>query len=137
MHKGDAGAHCHIQRRGSRAMCTTKRTSSYTFRGGRQIQCRPVHRDQPAHTQRMVQLPEVYPRTVRPTVRTPRAQNADAKRGTRDNAVRAASRGVHARATTTRCAEPTTASSPAASIGERTTALSTNFVYLDTLMMTS
>ena len=37
----------------------------------------------------MVQLPEVHPRTVRPTERSPRAQNADAKsRGTRDNAVR-------------------------------------------------
>ena len=27
-----------------------------------------------AHTQRMVQLPEVHPRTVRPTERFPRAQ---------------------------------------------------------------
>ena len=37
----------------------------------------------------MVQLPEVHPRTVRPTERSPRAQNPDAKsRGTRDNAVR-------------------------------------------------
>ena len=52
-------------------------------------QCRPVHRGRPAHTQRMVQLPEVHPRTVRPTERSPRAQNPDAKsRGTRDNAVR-------------------------------------------------
>ena len=54
-----------------------------------QPQCRPVHRGRPAHTQRMVQLPEVHPRTGRPTERTPRAQNTDAKsRGTRDNAVR-------------------------------------------------
>ena len=29
------------------------------------------------HTQRMVQLPEVHPRTVRPTERSPRAQNSD------------------------------------------------------------
>ena len=37
----------------------------------------------------MVQLPEVHPRTVRPTEHSPRAQNPDAKsRGTRDNAVR-------------------------------------------------
>ena len=37
----------------------------------------------------MVQLPEVHPRTVRPTDRSPRAQNPDAKsRGTRNNAVR-------------------------------------------------
>ena len=36
-----------------------------------------------------MQLPEVNPRTVRPTERSPRAQNPDAKsRGTRDNAVR-------------------------------------------------
>ena len=54
----------------------------------RQPQCRPAHRGQSAHTQRMMQLPEVYPRTVRPTERSPRAQNTDAQsRGTRDNAV--------------------------------------------------
>ena len=40
-------------------------------------------------TQRTVQLPQIHPRTVRPTERSPRAQNPDAKsRGTRDNAVR-------------------------------------------------
>ena len=49
----------------------------------------PVHRGRPAHTQRMVQLPEVHPRTVRPTERSPQAQNPGAKsRDTRDNAVR-------------------------------------------------
>ena len=32
-------------------------------RGECQAQCRPVHRGRPAHTQRMVQLPEVHPRT--------------------------------------------------------------------------
>ena len=38
---------------------------------------------------RCVQLPEVHPRTVRPTERSPRAQNPDAKsQGTRNNAVR-------------------------------------------------
>ena len=37
----------------------------------------------------MVQLPEVHPRTVRPTERSPPAQNPDARsQGTRDNAVR-------------------------------------------------
>ena len=57
--------------------------------GERQPQCRPVNRGRPAHTQRMVQLPGVHPRTVRPTERSPRAQNTDANsRGTRDNAVR-------------------------------------------------
>ena len=58
-------------------------------RGKRQPQCRPVHRGRPAHTQSMVLLPEVHPRTVKPIDRPPRAQNPDAKsRGTRDNAVR-------------------------------------------------
>ena len=37
----------------------------------------------------MMQLPELHPRTVRPTERSPRAQNPDARsRGSRDNAVR-------------------------------------------------
>ena len=58
-------------------------------RGKRQPQCRPVHRGRPARTQRMVRLPEVHPRTVRPTQRSPRAQNPVAKsRDTRDNPVR-------------------------------------------------
>ena len=57
-------------------------------RGKRQPYRRPVHRGRPARTQRMVQLPEVHPRTVRPTERSPRAQNPDAKsRGTRDNII--------------------------------------------------
>ena len=64
-------------------------TSTCIPRGKRQPQCRPVHRGRPVYTQRMVQLPEVHPRTARPTERSPRAQNPDAKsRGTRDNAVR-------------------------------------------------
>ena len=55
----------------------------------REPKCRPVHRGRPARTQRMVQLPPIHPRTVRPTERSPRAQNPDVKsRGTRDNAVR-------------------------------------------------
>ena len=41
------------------------------------------------HAMAMVQLPGVHPQTVRPTERSPRAQNPDAKsRGTRDNAER-------------------------------------------------
>ena len=57
-------------------------------RGKRQPKCRPVHRGRPARTQ-LVQLPEVHPRTVRPTERSPRAQNPYAKsRGTGDNAER-------------------------------------------------
>ena len=55
----------------------------------REPKCRSVHRGRPARTQRMVQLPQIHPRTVRPTERSPRAQNPDAKsRGTRDNDVR-------------------------------------------------
>ena len=86
--EGDDGVHRHIQRRGigpgvqpDERVCIP--------RGKSQPKCRPVHRNRPARTQHMVQLPEVHPRTVRPTERSPRAQNPNAKsRGTRDNAVR-------------------------------------------------
>ena len=55
-------------------------TNEFLCLGGeRQPQCRTVHRGRPAHTQRMVQLPEVHPRTVRSTERSPRAQNPEAK----------------------------------------------------------
>ena len=87
-------------------------TNEFVYPGGNvnHNAYRPVHRGRPAHTQRLVELPEVHPRTVRPTKRSPRAQNTDAKkRGTRDNAVRLR-HGARARATTTRCAEPTTGS---------------------------
>ena len=68
-------------------------TNEFVYLGEtRQLQCRPIRRGRPAHTQRMLQLPEVHPRTVRPNERSPQAQNTDA------------------RATTTRCAEPTIAS---------------------------
>ena len=65
-------------------------TNEFVYsRGKRQHKCRPVHRGRPPLTQRMLQLPEVHPQAVRPTERSPRAQNTDAKsRGTRDNAVR-------------------------------------------------
>ena len=66
-------------------------TNEFVYLGGNvnHNECRSVHRGRPAHTQRMVQLPEVHPRTVRPTEHSPQAQNLDAKsRGTRDNAVR-------------------------------------------------
>ena len=88
--EGDAGVHRHIQRRGSGAgVQPDERVYIHIPRGKRQPQCRPVHRGRSAHTQRMVQLPEVHPRTVRPAERSPPAQNPDAKtRGTRDNAVR-------------------------------------------------
>ena len=85
--EGDARVRRRVQCRGSGpGVKTDERVIS---RGGRQSQCRPVHRGRPAHTQCMVQLPEVHPRTVRPTERSPRAQNPDAEsRGARDNAVR-------------------------------------------------
>ena len=86
--EGDAGVHRHIQRRGGGPSVQPNERVRIP-RGERQPQCRPVHRGRSAHTQRIVQLPEVHPRTVRPTERPPRAQNPDAKgRGTRDNAVR-------------------------------------------------
>ena len=86
--EGDAGVHRHIPRISSgpgvqpdERVCIPQ--------GGRQPQCRRIHRGRPAHTQRMVQLPEVHPRTVRPTERSLRARNPDAKsRGTQDNDVR-------------------------------------------------
>ena len=85
---GDAGVHRHIQRRGSGSDVQPDERVCIP-RGKRQPQCRPVHRGRPAHTQRMVPLLEVHPRTVRPTERSPRAQNTDAKsRDTRDNAAR-------------------------------------------------
>ena len=86
--EGDAGVHRHIQRRSSGPGVQPDKRVCIP-RGKRLPRCRPVHRGRPAHTQRMVQLPEVRPRTVRPTERSPRAQNPDDKsRGTRDNAVR-------------------------------------------------
>ena len=85
--EGDAGVHRHIQRRCSGPGVQPDERVCIP-RGKRQPKCRPVHRGRPARTQRMVQLPEVHPRTARPTERSPRAQNPDAKSlGTRDNAV--------------------------------------------------
>ena len=74
--KVDAGAHHHIQRRSS-GSGVQPNERVHIPRGERQPQRRPVHRGRPAHTQRMVQLPEVHPRTVRPTERSHRAQNPD------------------------------------------------------------
>ena len=86
--RGYAGVYRYIQRRGSGpGVQSNERVRIH--RGERQPQRRLVHRGLPAHTQRIVQLPEVYPRSVRSTKRSPRAQNPDAKsRGTRDNAGR-------------------------------------------------
>ena len=70
--EGDAGVHRHIQRRGSGPDVQPDERVCIP-RGKRQTKCRPVHRGRPARTQRMVQLPEVHPRTVQPTERSPRA----------------------------------------------------------------
>ena len=64
----DAGVRRRVQCRGSGPGVQTD--ERVIPRGGRQSQCRPVHRGRPAHTQCMVQLPEVHPRTVRPTERS-------------------------------------------------------------------
>ena len=86
--EGDTGVHRHVQRRGSGSGVQPDERVCIP-RGERQQQCGPVHRGRPGHKQRMVQLPEVHPRIVRPTERSPRAQNPDAQSGgTRDNAVR-------------------------------------------------
>ena len=85
--EGDAGVHNHIQRRGSGPSVQPDERVRISP-GKRQPQRRPVHRGRPAHTQRMIQIPDVHPQTVRPTERPPRAQNPNAKsRGTQDNAV--------------------------------------------------
>ena len=84
----DVEVHRHIQRRGS-GVGVQLDDRVCIPRGKRQPQCQPVHRGQAAYMQRMVQLPEVHPRTERPTKRSLQAQNPDAKsRGTRDSAVR-------------------------------------------------
>ena len=59
-HEGDAGVYLHIQRRGSGPGVQPNRRVRIP-RGGRPPQCRPLHRGQSAHTQRIVQLPEVHP----------------------------------------------------------------------------
>ena len=77
-HEGDAGGHHHIQRRDSRPGVQPNERVCIP-RGKRRPQCRPVHRGRPVHAQRIELLPEVHPRTVRPTERSPRTQNPDAK----------------------------------------------------------
>ena len=71
--KENAGVHRHIQRRGSGPDVQPDERACIP-RGERQSQCRPVYRGRPVHTQRMVQLPEVHPRTVQPIEHSPRAQ---------------------------------------------------------------
>ena len=62
---------------------TKYQTNEFEYLGGMSV---TVHRGRPAHTQRRAQLPEVRPRTIRPTERSPRDQIPDAKsRGTRDD----------------------------------------------------
>ena len=59
--EGDTGVHGYIQRRGSGPGVQPDKRVCIPL-GGRQPQCRPVHRGLPAHTQRiMMQLPEVHP----------------------------------------------------------------------------
>ena len=81
----------------------------------------------PAQMQRMVQLPEVHPRTVRPTERFPRAQIWMPSAEVLETSCTAASRGARARATTTRCVEPTTGSRLCASVDESIIAPTTRF----------
>ena len=79
--EGDAGVHRHIQRRGSGAGVQPDERVCIP-RGKRQPQCRPAHGGRPAHTQRMAQLPEVHPRTVRPfelKIRILRAEVSETK----------------------------------------------------------
>ena len=71
--EGDAGVHRHIQRRDS-GLGVQQDERVCIPRGKRQPQCRLVHRGRPAHTQRMMQVSEVHPRTEPPTERSHRAQ---------------------------------------------------------------
>ena len=87
-HERDARVHRHSQRKGSWPGVQLNERVCIP-RGEYPRQCRPVHRGRPAHTQRIVQLPEVHSQTVRPTERLPQAQTPDAKsQRTRDSAVR-------------------------------------------------
>ena len=87
-HEGDAEVSHHIIQRRSSWPGVLPNERVLIPQEECQPRCRDVHGGQPAHTQRMVQLPEVHPRTVQPTERSPRAQNPDAKgQGTRDTAV--------------------------------------------------
>ena len=54
-------------------------TNEFVYLGGTSTTCRPVHRGRPAHTQRMVQLPEVHPQTTNCT--TDRALLSNSKFG--------------------------------------------------------
>ena len=46
-------------------------TNEFLYLGGNvKPHCRPVHRGRPAHTQRMVRLPEVQCQTLQPTERS-------------------------------------------------------------------
>ena len=62
-HVADAGVHHRVQRRGNGPREKTNERVRIP-RGECQPQCRPVIRGQPAHTQSMVQLPEVHSQTV-------------------------------------------------------------------------
>ena len=79
---------CRSKRSGTKLICYNQ-ANEFVYLGGMSTTMPTCPSRSAARTQRMVQLPEVHPRTVRPTERSPRAQNTDAKsRGTRDNAVR-------------------------------------------------
>ena len=62
--KGDVGCHLHIQRRGCR-LCIQINARFRIPRGERQPPRRPVHRDRPAHTQRLVRDPDAESRSTR------------------------------------------------------------------------
>ena len=89
--EGDVGVHRHIQRRGSGPQMYNQ-TNEFLYLGGNVNHNADLSIDvdrRIRNVSNVVQLPEVHPQTVRPTERSPRAQNLDAKsQGTRDNAVR-------------------------------------------------
>ena len=89
-HEGDAGIHRHVQRRGS-VPCVQRNDRVHVPRGECQPQCRPVHRGQSAHTQRMDDVASGY---ISLNCTTDRSLPSSSKfecpesRGTQDNAER-------------------------------------------------
>ena len=91
-HEGDAGGHRHIAIfRVEAAGQVYNETNEILYHRGNEgrLPRRSVHRGRLAHAQSIVQLPDLYPRTIRPTERSPPVQTSnDKSRGTPENAVR-------------------------------------------------
>ena len=122
-----AGVHRHIRRRG-RGPGVQLNERVHILRGERQPQCHlSIEVNRRIRNAWCSLEPQVHPRAVGPTERSPRDQSGCSEPRYSRQCCTAASRGAHARVTTTRCAESTTTSSLAASVGEGTIAPTTRF----------